>query len=771
MSTDYSSSQGLISIDGLASGLDISGILDQIRTARSGPIRALEARRQDLQDRLSLYQTLETYVLSLQTAAQTVAASSTFQAREVSVSQSPASSTSVLVASADAGAPVGTYEIVVQQLAQVQKIRSDSFTSSSEALGLAGDFLVNGSVVHVASDDSLADVAAAINNADAGVQAAVVHVSDNDYRLLLTGLQTGASNALDLVDASASGVLEGLGLVQSATSIKHAITNGAASDQMASSTQAVGDVLELESPPSGTVQINGTDVAMDLSVDSLQDLAQRINATVTGVTASVETVGGDGGGTEYRLTIVGDTGTPSFTDDNNVLAALGVLTKPVAHEIQAAQDSQITLDGQTITRSTNSLDDVLDGLHLQLQAAAPSTTVTVTVANDLDATVSAVQDLVSKYNDVINFIAQNEDFDADTGTGGAFLGDWDVTRLESALRSAFTAPIEGLSSAYTLASQVGISSDQSDHLSVNETELREALASDPQAVARLFGVTAEATSSAVSYVSSTRATQSSGTDGYAVVITTPASRARVQSAELASGITVDETLTFNSEWTAHLYAGMSLEEAAEALNDTFELAGMAVTATVQGNRLVLEHNLYGSDYGFTVASSLDQGAGGTDLGGALAGDPASYTGVDVAGTIGGEEATGDGQYLTGKDDNEHTAGLRLKVTAQTAGNYGVVHFSKGLGQRLVDTIAGLEDPTQGTFARLTESINDQIEAVNDDLERLNDSLDSYLDRMRRSFIAMESALARAQAMSEYMSNQIAGLMRNTSGSSNGLGLG
>lgn len=748
MSTDYSSPVGPMNIEGLISGLDISNILDQLAAIRRRPIEVLEARRQQLQDRLSLYQSLETYVLSLQTAAQTLADDDTFRAR--SVSSSDATAVSV---SADPGAPLGSHSIVVNQLAQVHKLQSASFTATNEALGLQGDIIVNGHTVHISADDDLLNIAAAINAANAGVQAAIVHIAENDHRLILTGLQTGDENAIDLVDANADSVLVSLGLVQSTTAIKHEITNGAASDLITSSTSAVGDVLQLQSAPSGTVQINGTDVAIDLGVDSLQDIADRITSTVSDVTATVATLDTDDG-VRYELRIVGDSGTPTFSDASNVLCTLGILTKAPANELQAAQDAEIVFDGQTVTRSTNSIDDLIDGLHLELLQANPSATITLTINGDLEPAVQAVQNLVEQYNRVMEFVHEHQQYDPETNTGGELIANYDIVRMEGDLRAAVTYPVQGLTSDTILLSQIGITTDQSDRLVLDETELRSALNTDPLAVQRLFTVTAETTSSYVQYISSTADTQPSESSGYAVSITQVATRARAESSSLPSGIAVTETLTFCGEHQVTLTAGMTLQEASDALNSMFEENGLGLVASVSGTRLVIEHELYGSDYDIAISSTLDQGAGGTDLGGPSAGDEQVYAGTDVAGTIGGEPATGEGQYLTGDDTNEHTAGLRLRITATAPGDCGVVHFAKGAGRRLLDVISGLEDAEYGTFARITDSINDQIERIDQDISTLQARLDTYIDEMRRKFIAMEQALAEAQALSEYIANQL-----------------
>ncbi len=743
---------GLMNIQGIVSGLDVDKILQQIEDIRRRPIEVLEQRKQQLQDRLSLIQTLEARVLAVQTAATSLADASTFSARSCTVSDE-----SALAAAVESGAPIGTYSITINQLAQAHKISSDAFTAANEALGLSGDIIINGQAIHIDADDDLLTIAQAINSANAGVQATILHVADDQHKLIITASQTGSENAIDLVDASAGSVLAALGLVNSTETIKHAITNGAASDQISSCLDPVAQARGLQEPPSGTVLINGTAVTIDLSTDSLQDIADRINSTVSGVTATVETID-TGSGVAYQLRIVGDSGTPTFTDDNNVLAALGILTKSVKNEITPAQDAVVVIDGNTITRSTNSIDDAIDGVSLQLKQADPSATIELRIDADLSAAVDAVRDFVDKYNDAIDFIRDNQKFDPETNTGGPFLGLWDVTYIAAELRRAVTNPVSGLQNApYNLLWQVGITTDQEDHLVFDQSTFEQALRDNPQAVQQLFTTTATTTSAYVTFVSCTEDTQPSPDSGYPVSITQVATKARAESASLPSGITTTETLTFYDQYSVTLQAGWTLDEAANALNELFDSNGLGLVASVSGDRIVIEHELYGSDYDIVIKSSLDQGAGGTDLGGPTAGENATYQGQDVAGTIAGEPATGRGQYLTGDEGNTYTAGLKLRITATTTGDAGVVYLAKGAAQRLVDLVNLFEESETGTFSRVTDRLNDEIDKIDGDIDRLEQQLQSYLDDLQRKFIAMEQALGQAQALSQYITNQIAGI--------------
>lgn len=731
---------GAITITGLASDLDISGIITQLAAIKQRPIDLLASQQSTYSANLTVFQQLSAKVLGLSAMVSGLANGAAFQ--QVSVSSS---SSDHVVATGVSGAAAGNYDIEISQLATNHKISSGVVATSDEALGYEGEILVNGSVVSLGAADTLEDLRDAINSAVAGVSASILTVSDTDHRLLVQSLTTGESGALALVDANGSDILEGLGLQTGATAIEHAITDGAASDDFSDKFTAVGSVIGLAGTVAGSVQVNGTNVAIDLAADSLTDIATAIDA-VADVSASV--VWTDDG---YRLEIVGTAGAPTFTDDGNALVTLGVLGKSIANEVEAAQDAQFTIDGVAMTRSTNAVDDAIAGVQLQMVAVTAGTPTQVSVSWNVNAAVSEVEQMVSYYNSLVSFINTNQEFNTDTETGGAFLGNMAIMNLESALREQVTGLVDTLGGNLLLSSQVGLSTNSSDELVFDSTTFRSALQTNPAGVARLFGEASEATDADVTVATMAASTRDSGADGWAVNITQAAEQATAQSATLAAGITVDETLTIGGVGVT-LTAGMSLDDGASLLNSLFAAQHMSIEATVVGDKLQLQHEMWGTSYGIVVTSSLDDGAGGTDLGGATAGVAENYAGQNVAGTIGGEAATGRGRTLTA-DEGTVAAGLVLTVSATSAGDQGLVRVSKGIGSRLSSFASAVTDADYGTLTLATNSISSEIEAIDDEIGRLTDSVDRYIEQLQLDFSRMESQMSQSKSLLDWMTMQ------------------
>jgi flagellar hook-associated protein 2 len=628
---------------------------------------------------------------------------------------------------------------------------SGTVASATAALNKTGSVLINGKTITLKAADSLTTLKDAINSAGAGVSASILSVSATDNRLVLTATSPGLANAVVATDANNSGILQSLGLLNGTTTVKTAITNGAAGDYLASETTAVGATLGLTGAPSGTVSIDGHDIAINLADDSLNAIRQRINDAGIGVTATI-TADSSSGIAKYRLELTGTAGTPAFTDNNHVLETLGVVKQGVADERVAAKDAHIKVDNYDVYRSSNDISDAISDVTLHLIDADPGSAKQVTVSADDDSTVSSVSSFVSSFNQVMDAINTGESYDTTTSTGGAFFGDAKITLVQERLRDAAMNPITTADGKVKLMSQIGITTDAKDHLVLDEAKLRAALASDADGVKALFATKAQATSAEVTYISSSDQTAASGASGYAVNVSRPASQAAATSAHLSGGITQDETLTINGNCIVTLSAGMTLTQARDAINLILVGNNQSVTASVDGDQLKLAHKLYGSAQTFSVKSSLATGAGGVDLGGASAGQSQIYRGEDIAGTINGETCDGFGQYLTGQSTAAHVAGLRLLIASATSGDKGLVYVTKGGGTRVEDFATASTD-TNGLMTSAANGLQASIDAISEEIAKQTDDVQTYIDSMRSKFSAMEAVLAKQKSLADYLTGQ------------------
>lgn len=237
---------------------------------------------------------------------------------------------------------------------------------------------------------------------------------------------------------------------------------------------------------SGTFQLDGTGNGplVDIQVtagDTLADIRAKINAAGAGVTATIVD-----GHLVLTRTAVGATQI-AFADGVGILNSLGMVSGGTwAHEMAAAQDARITVNGLVISRSSNTIDDAIEGVTLNLVAVSPDP-VSLTVAKDEDAILEKINQFVKSYNSVLAKMQGLYDHES----GGILNGDSTLSRMIQTLRRLPLDAAPGLTGSYTHLTQIGIGTvDRSGALRVDESRLREALAADPQGVYELFAADA-----------------------------------------------------------------------------------------------------------------------------------------------------------------------------------------------------------------------------------------------------------------------------------------
>lgn len=234
-----------LSIDGIASGLNTTELIEQLMQIERRPIT-------QMQQRMDAWRDVNMRLANLETKLGNLLLSSTFEAIKATSSAPDA-----VTATARADAAVGTYRIVVKQVAKAQIVASASplSTPASDPLGLSGTVTVNGVAVTVDASMSLRDIASALNASEAGVRATIV-----DNRLVIEHKELG--KPLDLVDSSAAadGVLKQLGI----------LTQDQATGQW------VANVIQHEQ--NAVIEVNGIEVTRPGNV--IDDVVDGITFTI-----------------------------------------------------------------------------------------------------------------------------------------------------------------------------------------------------------------------------------------------------------------------------------------------------------------------------------------------------------------------------------------------------------------------------------------------------------------------------------------------------------
>lgn len=762
-----------ISFSGLASGLDTTSIISQLTTTAQIPITNLNKQVTGYNAQLSDWQAFNSNLAALQTAVSTLSNQST-----VNAPASSSTNTAAATVSTQVGAAVGSHSLSISQLAQAQEVVSASQSSSTTALSFSGSFTLNGKTIQINSGDALQDVAAKINAAGAGAAANVVAVGTNDYRLTLTSTQTGAANSLAAADTGGT-VLGSLGLIQSgAASVRQSVSytqggtayTGAGSLTLASASQAVGAQLGIAAgaAPSGIFHLsngstgsgNEADVAVNLNTDSLASIANAINqAGISGISAEVVTVP-DANGNLNRLQqlriVSSSSAAPTFTDTSGALSTVGILQNAYTNTITPAQDAKFTLDGLALTRSTNTLNDVITGATVSLlsgTSAAPATT-TLNITQNTQAVVQAVSAFAAAYNAVQDFVTSENKFTAPTttasgasGSSPALFGNNTLTQIRQTLSQALTA----VSGKNTLQS-IGVTLNGSSDLAVDTNALTTALQSDPNVVSNLFGLSGTSDNPSIQFVKGSAKSAASTGAGYAVAITQPAAQASgAAGTASASGAvsSAPEKLTFGGGLfsppvSLTVPAGSTIGQTAALINAAGSLNTQIYASVDAGNHLVVSSQAYGSNTGFTVSSNLAAGSGNSGIGPSLS----VAAGKDVAGTINGEAAVGIGRTLTGSLGDAHASGIQLLVTATAptpAGSPSHVTLTHGVADGLSAALTQILDPDTGSVAGAENVLNAQVSSAQAQEVQIQTTVDNYKTYLTQIFSELETRVSALQA--------------------------
>jgi flagellar hook-associated protein 2 len=168
--------------------------------------------------------------------------------------------------------------------------------------------------------------------------------------------------------------------------------------------------------------------------------------------------------------------------------------------------------------------------------------------------------------------------------------------------------------------------------------------------------------------------------------------------------------------------------------------------------LRLSSSLYGSSSSVEMESSQTNSA--FTVLGLSAGTRAN--GNDVAGTINGEEAEGKGQYLTGKEGNETTDGLRLKVKLDSyqvdSGIEGTLSVAKGVGARLEERLLSYTKSTDGLISRRVKGYEGQVKSLTTRIAEIDERLVLRRDRLMKQWQRLEEVLGQMNAQSTFLNN-------------------
>ncbi|HVW35011.1 MAG TPA: flagellar filament capping protein FliD [Acidimicrobiia bacterium] len=804
------------SVDGLVSGLDTTTIISQLMAIEKQPQDALKTKQSDANTMVAVYQALNTKFAAIQSAANSISrvadwkvmkatssssnvtatatsAASTgalsFTVEQLSRAGSVAStgtvaSTSVVVAngplllarggdavgiggfSAGGDLTIGTHTVEVTQATAGATQTGTSAPAASTVIG-AGNNTLSVTVDGVAKTYTIADgtytaaqLAAAVATASGGDLTAAV---GSDGRLSLTTTHEGSAASLAVTGGTAAGALGLDTTAPAATGADGAVSiDGGTAIAVTSAGPGVSQVLtgangSLTANFAGGLRLGTANlVNVDTGNGSLSTVVDAVNASGSGISAAAVNTG-SGFRLQFSSTTTGANSNIAV-DVAHLTAGLNAYTT-----VQAGRDAVIRIGegaGSYEVRSADdTLDNVLPGVTLQLNAADPGTVVTVNVGQDGSALADKVAALVDAANQAVTFISAQSSYDPNTKQAGLLLSDGLARTLQSQVYAAVSDIVAG--AKLGAPSSAGISLVKDGTITFDKSAFLTAYAKDPTAVAALFQAGGTSTDSHVSFLTASANTKA-GT--YAVQVTAAATQAEadgeaLSGAGLVAGETIDVRIGGASGTTATYTAaaGATLDSVATGLNAAFAEKGLAVSAQVVSGKLVVRSATYGSGTSFEVRTST-VGPSGEQTGiASAAGAWEAHAGTDVAGTINGVAATGTGQVLIAPATDPTLGGIALTVNATAPGDYGTFTYTPGAAMRLNMVASAATDFANGSITNAINSQQSVIRDLTDQIADWDDRLQQKQDLLKTQFANLETALGKLRDQSNWLSGQLASL--------------
>lgn len=516
-----------------------------------------------------------------------------------------------------------------------------------------------------------------------------------------------------------------------------------------------------------------TDITIDSTNNTLEGIAAAINESSAEASATIIN-----NGNGYQLVITSNKPGAanaidiSVTDndggnlDGTGLSQLSYTSGVGGQQLtqnQGATDALFKFNGIPITRSSNTVDDLVEGLTITLQGTNKDAPASLKVEPNTENIVEKVQDFIEKYNALRELIVENSQIDPENpAAAGLLVGDGATRIISSQIRSILGRPISGLENDPIRGlAEIGISTNrETGNLIFNEQTFRSQLAASPESVAALFSEQGRTSDGQIEFVGSSANTKP-GT--YNINITQIATKGElVASSALAATTVIDaDNDTFvigidgNTSQTITLSAGSySAEQLVAEIQSKIDAdpnlaaknAGLKVSLDGSG-ALTFTSNSYGSSSKIEILS-LDTNTSAT-LGLSLGGGTA---GLDVAGTIDGVVATGKGQTLSGAVGSD-VEGLILNINGGALGSRGTASYIEGIGEKLVDVINNFLSEN-GTITAKNERLNAELDRIAESRAKLDQRLLALETRLVRQFTAADLLIARLNSTQDFIKGQL-----------------
>ena len=277
-------------VDGLVSGMDTTSVINQLMQVEAATQTRLKAKISTAQTAVSSYQSVNSKLSALKSAADSLGQLSTWRGIKASSTSSTVTATALTGTNGNAGTT--TFDVARLAKNQITTAKVDT-SADITSEGQISITIGSGDPVDIALTDKTADgVAKAINAAGIGVKATVITTGGSSNIIQFSGTKTGAANSftvtgLDNLGSSLTNVTE-------AQDARLDIGGGDANEQgggysVTSSTNTFTTLMpgvSITATKEGETNVTVQAVAdVDGIADKFQALVDAANATLTEIGA------------------------------------------------------------------------------------------------------------------------------------------------------------------------------------------------------------------------------------------------------------------------------------------------------------------------------------------------------------------------------------------------------------------------------------------------------------------------------------------------------
>lgn len=481
---------GTLSSLGLGSEVLNQETLEKLKNADiSARVKPYETKIETNTTKQKALTELTTKLAAFQSAVSSLGDSTAFGKRKVTPSVTGDSAAATLTASN--GVSVQNLSVKVEKIAQKDVFQSGGITKDTDRV-LTGNqqaasftIMQNGKeyTIKVEANTTYADLADKINSAtDGKVIAKIVSTGEKGtpYRFTLSSKETGADNAISFFagtknsqtgvyneDQNATAILGNLGWTLKKDNIAEAdmkgfaFSGGTKASSVNDLNATIGKDIKFtlwagEEKFEITAKSNETYDALQKKIENDTQGKIKLSAVKSGNDYTFNFVAGDKASSSTKIKIfdgvkdgsgnyTSDSGTTDFLQNTLNIGISKSYSLDDANgtaHLKKAQDAEFTLDGVKMYRSTNEIKDIGAGLTLNLLKAGE---INFDIKQDSEGLTSTMEELVEKYNELVNYLNDVTAYDSETKVSGDLADVNEVKSLRSTInKMLFTSQsIEG----------------------------------------------------------------------------------------------------------------------------------------------------------------------------------------------------------------------------------------------------------------------------------------------------------------------------------------